>query len=235
MILRYLADISYDPEYRTIKQPSVWKHCSKTSISRYLLLIRIVSSRYQISRCDTYRDTWVTMRYVSRYLGHNVIRIVVLGSQCDTYRDTWVTMRYVSRYLGHNAIRIVVLGSQCDTYRGTWVTMRYVSRYFGHNVIRIAVLGLQCDTYRGTWVTLRYVSRYLGHNAIRIAVFVYRVNQCLLICKKCYEAWQCNLYNSVLTCQQHIINSSASAPPDATEIAVKKGSDVVVCMFGPEL
>ena len=45
------------------------------------------------------------------------------------------------------------------------------------------------------------------------------------------------IYNSVLTCRQHIIyiNSSASAPPNATKIAVKKGSDVVVCMFGPEL
>ena len=31
------------------------------------------------------------------------------------------------------------------------------------------------------------------------------------------------------------VNSSASAPPNATKIAVKKGSDVVVCMFGPEL
>ena len=45
-----------------------------------------------------------------------------------------------------------------------------------------------------------------------------------------------NLYNnSVLTCRQHIINSSASAPPNATKIAVKKVSDVDVCMFGPEL
>ena len=43
------------------------------------------------------------------------------------------------------------------------------------------------------------------------------------------------IYNSVLTCRQHIINSSANAPPNATKIAVKKGSDVVVCMFGPEL
>ncbi len=32
--------------------------------SQYL----VVLSRYLISRCDTYRDTWVTMRYVSRYL-----------------------------------------------------------------------------------------------------------------------------------------------------------------------
>ena len=33
----------------------------------------------------------------------------------------------------------------------------------------------------------------------------------------------------------HIINSSASAPPNATKMAVKKVSDVDVCMFGPEL
>ena len=43
------------------------------------------------------------------------------------------------------------------------------------------------------------------------------------------------IYNSVLTCRQHIINSSASAPANATKIAVKKVSDVNVCMFGPEL
>ena len=41
--------------------------------------------------------------------------------------------------------------------------------------------------------------------------------------------------NSVLTCRQNIINSSASAPLNATKIAVKKISDVDVCMFGPEL
>ena len=29
--------------------------------------------RYPISRCDTYRDTWVTMRYVSRYLSIGLI------------------------------------------------------------------------------------------------------------------------------------------------------------------
>ena len=43
------------------------------------------------------------------------------------------------------------------------------------------------------------------------------------------------IYNSVPTCRQHIINSSASAPPNATKIAVKKVSDVDVRMFGPEL
>ena len=43
------------------------------------------------------------------------------------------------------------------------------------------------------------------------------------------------IYNSVLTCRQHIINSSASAPPNATKITVTKVSDVDVCMFGPEL
>ena len=34
------------------------------------------------------------------------------------------------------------------------------------------------------------------------------------------------IYNSVLTCRQNIINSSASAPLNATKIAVKKVSDV---------
>ena len=43
------------------------------------------------------------------------------------------------------------------------------------------------------------------------------------------------IYNLVLTCRQNIINSSASAPLNATKIAVKKVSDVDVCMFGPEL
>ena len=43
------------------------------------------------------------------------------------------------------------------------------------------------------------------------------------------------IYNSVLTCRQHIINSSASAPPNDTKIAVKKVIDVDVCMFRPEL
>ena len=44
-----------------------------------------------------------------------------------------------------------------------------------------------------------------------------------------------SVYNSVLTCRQNIMNSSASAPLNATKIAVKKDSDVDVCMFGPEL
>ena len=43
------------------------------------------------------------------------------------------------------------------------------------------------------------------------------------------------IYNSVLTCQQTIINATASAPPNATKIAVKKVSKVKVSMFGPEL
>ena len=43
------------------------------------------------------------------------------------------------------------------------------------------------------------------------------------------------IYNSVLTCRQNITNSSASGPLNATKIAVKKVSDVDVCMFGPEL
>ena len=44
-----------------------------------------------------------------------------------------------------------------------------------------------------------------------------------------------SVYNSVLTCRQHIINSSVTASPNATKIAVKKVSDVDVCLFGPEL
>ena len=43
------------------------------------------------------------------------------------------------------------------------------------------------------------------------------------------------IYISVLTCRQNIINSSASAPLNATKIAVKKVCDVDVCMFGSEL
>ena len=39
----------------------------------------------------------------------------------------------------------------------------------------------------------------------------------------------------ILTCRHNIINSSASAPLNATKIAVKKVSDVDVCMLGPEL
>ena len=35
----------------------------------------VLLSRYPISRCDTYRDTWVMMRYVSRYL-------IIQVSQC---------------------------------------------------------------------------------------------------------------------------------------------------------
>ena len=43
------------------------------------------------------------------------------------------------------------------------------------------------------------------------------------------------IYNSVRTCRQHIINSFASVPANATKTAVKKVSDVDVCMVGPEL
>ena len=53
--------------------------------------------------------------------------------------------------------------------------------------------------------------------------------------KHCNCCFRIYIYNSVLTCREHIINSSASAPPNATKIAVKKVSDVDVCMFGPEL
>ena len=48
--------------------------------SSYNQKYMIVLSRYPISRCDTYRDTWITMRYVSRYLfmTYRVIPIDVL-------------------------------------------------------------------------------------------------------------------------------------------------------------
>ena len=51
------------------------------------------------------------------------------------------------------------------------------------------------------------------------------------------DKWKPQLYivDSVLTCRQRIINSSASAPLNATKIAVKKVSDVDVFMFGREL
>ena len=41
--------------------------------------------------------------------------------------------------------------------------------------------------------------------------------------------------NSVVTCRHITINSSTSAPLNAKKIAVKKGSDVDVVMFGQEL
>ena len=41
-------------------------------------------SRYLISRRDTYRDTWATMRYVSRYLFITLSRY----ESRDKYRDT---------------------------------------------------------------------------------------------------------------------------------------------------
>ena len=66
----------------------------------------------------------------------------------------------------------------------------------------------------------------LGPNFVRIDIYIYLLK---------VEYYLIYIYNSVLTCRQHIINSSASAPPNATKIAVKKVSDVDVCMFGPEL
>ena len=42
------------------------------------------------------------------------------------------------------------------------------------------------------------------------------------------------IYNSVVTCRNIVIISSASAPLNAMKIAVKKASDVEVVRFGPE-
>ena len=65
------------------------------------------------------------------------------------------------------------------------------------------------------------------------------------VCRECIPISVCHpnfverpSHNNVqenLTCRQNIINSSANAPLNATKIAVKKGSDVDICMFGPEL
>ena len=46
---------------------------------------------------------------------------------------------------------------------------------------------------------------------------------------------QLYIIDSVVTCRQITINSSASAPVNAKKIAVKKVSDVDVGMFGLEL
>ena len=61
------------------------------------------------------------------------------------------------------------------------------------------------------------------------------LRELLRTCEKYSKEHAIYIYNSVLTCRQNIINSSASAPLNATRIAVKKVSDVDVCMFGPEL
>ena len=41
-------------------------------------------------------------RYVSRYIGHDTIRIAIVihGSRFDTYRDTWPSIQYLSCFLG---------------------------------------------------------------------------------------------------------------------------------------
>ena len=54
-------------------------------------------------------------------------------------------------------------------------------------------------------------------------------------CRLSSELVISSTYNSVLTCRQNFIKSSASTPLNATKIAMKKFSDVVVCMFGPDL
>ena len=43
------------------------------------------------------------------------------------------------------------------------------------------------------------------------------------------------IHNSVVTCRHIAINSSASAPLNATKIAVKKASDVDLVRYWPEL
>ena len=41
----------------------------------FLTDFTVLLSRYPMSLCDTYRDTWVTMRYVSRYLSIGLISV----------------------------------------------------------------------------------------------------------------------------------------------------------------
>ena len=75
-------------------------------------VVMVPSALVLISRCIVYSVVTIpdfTMRYASRYLGHDAICIAILGSRCDMYHDTWVTMRYVSRYFGHDAICIAIL------------------------------------------------------------------------------------------------------------------------------
>ena len=62
----------------------------------------------------------------------------------------------------------------------------------------------------------------------------YDTGSYLWVIQKKSHCSQYIIYNSVLTCRQNIIYSSASAPLNATKIAVKKVSDVDACMFGPE-
>ena len=54
----------------------------------------------------------------------------------------------------------------------------------------------------------------------------------IVVCAE-FVCMQIFIYNSVLTCWQNIVNSSA--PPNGTKTAVKKVSDVDVCMFGAKL
>ena len=76
--------------------------------------IRIITMRIAIqnSSYDTYRDTELTLRYVSRYRTHVTIRIAIQRSHYDTYRDTALELRYVSRYRAHFTIRIAIQNSR---------------------------------------------------------------------------------------------------------------------------
>ena len=89
-----------------------------------------------------------------------------------------------------------------------------------------------------TIVIDNYIIQFsLYKHAVHITRMTYKANYIiqLSLYKHAVHITRIYIYNSVLTCRQHIINPSASAPPNATKIAVKKVSDVDVCMFGPEL
>ena len=70
-------------------------------------------------------DTWVTVRYVSRYMGHGTIRIAIHGSRYDTYRDTCSNL---------HTIRIVI-ESRYDKYRDTCLNL-----YFSRDIIIIIAI-----------------------------------------------------------------------------------------------
>jgi len=93
---------------------------------------------------------YFTIQYVSRYRGHDMIRIPIQGSRYDTYPDTGVTIPYVSRYRAHDTICIPIQGSRYNTYPHTELTIRYVSRYRAHDTICILIQGSRYDMYYDT-------------------------------------------------------------------------------------
>ncbi len=125
--------------------------------SMYYLNYDHIGLEYKLVLCIASK---VTMRYVSQYRCHDMIRITIQMSRYDTYHDTAVTIWYVSRYSCHDMIRITIQMSRYDTYHDTDVTIWYASRYTCHDMIRITI----------QMVTIWYASRYRCHDMIRITI-----------------------------------------------------------------